>query len=254
MPNRDTHRALPTACILAGGRGTRLGPLAEGIPKPMVEVGGRPFIDWPLGQLSAAGFRRVVLCIGHLGHVLRAHVGSGEAFGLEVAYSEDGPGLDGTLGAIRRAAHLLDDRIPVLYGDTYLSVDFADVVRDHDDHGAAATMTLWRNRDWLGTSNAVLQDGWVVEFDKAQPPTAAEWIDYGYAVYERSAITAFDGSDLADLSHALAATEALRGYLVSERFHEIGTPDALSETDQYLRGLSPDRRRHPESSNPGVGT
>lgn len=204
----------------------------------MVRVAGRPFIDWPLSQLAAAGFRRVVLCVGHLGHVLRSHVGSGEAFGLEVAYSEDSPGLDGTLGAIRRAAPLLDDRIPVLYGDTYLSVDFADVVRDHDGHDAAATMTVWRNRDWLGTSNAVFRDGLVVEFDKARPPASAEWIDYGYAVYERSAITAFEGSDLADLSHVLAARGALRGYPVSERFHEIGTPDALSETDRHLRELS----------------
>lgn len=228
---------LPAVCLLAGGRGKRLGTLTQEIPKPMIPVAGRPFIEWPLGQLRAAGFSRVVLCIGYLGDVIRDYVGDGKRFGLDVAYSEDGPGLDGTLGAIRRALPLLDDPVPILYGDTYLTVDFAGVVRSHMKSGTTMTMTVLRNNGRWDTSNAVVEGGRVVAYCKAPPPPGAEWVDYGFAVMDASAVEGCAATDLAVLAGDLAAAGRAAAWPASERFREIGTPEALAETELFLRSL-----------------
>jgi len=107
---------LPVA-VLAGGLASRLGPLTTEMPKCLLDVAGRPFIHTQLQQLSSQGVRRVVLCLGHLGEQVVEAVGNGLAFGLEVAYSFDGPELRGTAGAIKRALPFLGRAFFVLYGD-----------------------------------------------------------------------------------------------------------------------------------------
>ena len=233
---------LPAVCLLAGGRGKRLGTLTQEIPKPMIPVAGRPFIEWPLGQLRAAGFSRVVLCIGYLGDVIRDYVGDGKRFGLDVAYSEDGPGLDGTLGAIRRALPLLDDPVPVLYADTYLTLDFAAVVRKHLRSDATSTMTVFRNRDSLDASNALVEGEKVIAYSKAPVPAGANWIDYGFLVIGYHALAESGDADLAPFIEGLAASGEVAAWRVDEQFHDIGGADALRETDAWLRanGGGPD--------------
>ena len=93
---------LPPVCILAGGRGTRLGERARDVPKPLLEVAGEPFLFHQLRLLASHGVREAVICVGYRGEMIRSRVGE-ERFGVRIAYSHDGPGLDGTLGAIRRA-------------------------------------------------------------------------------------------------------------------------------------------------------
>ena len=93
--------------ILAGGRATRLGSLVADLPKALIPVSGRPFVDHQLALLQRRGLRRVVFCVGHLGEQIVAHVGDGARFGMRVEYTFDGPRLLGTGGALRRAAVLL---------------------------------------------------------------------------------------------------------------------------------------------------
>ncbi|MBU4573591.1 MAG: NTP transferase domain-containing protein, partial [Proteobacteria bacterium] len=95
------------AAVIAGGLGTRLGALTKDIPKPLVPVAGRPFLEHQLGLLKAGGVDKVVLCIGHLGEQIQAFVGDGSRWGLEVAYSLDGSTLLGTGGSLKKAAPLL---------------------------------------------------------------------------------------------------------------------------------------------------
>src|SRR5664279_3794592 len=110
---------LPTVCILAGGLGTRLGDRSQLTPKALTDVGGEPFLFHQLRLIASYGAREVVICVGHLGEMIEQEMGS-TRFGLEIRYSYDGPHLDGTLGAIRRARPFLQNRFLVLYGDTYL--------------------------------------------------------------------------------------------------------------------------------------
>jgi len=90
--------------ILAGGLATRLYPITRQIPKSLIPVAGRPFIDHQLALLKEKGVNQVIICVGNLGKMIEAHVGEGSRFGLEVRYSYDGDFLLGTGGAIKKAA------------------------------------------------------------------------------------------------------------------------------------------------------
>ena len=113
--------------ILAGGLATRLRPITEKIPKSLIEVAGKPFICRQLEYLESQGIQRVTLCIGHLGEMIESVIGSGSQFGMEITYSPDGPNLLGTGGAIKKALPLLDESFFVLYGDSFLPINYSPI-------------------------------------------------------------------------------------------------------------------------------
>jgi NDP-sugar pyrophosphorylase family protein len=234
----DTAR-LPPVCILAGGLGTRLGERVQATPKPLLEVAGKPFLLHQLALLAANGAREVVVCVGYLGEQIEARIGS-ESCGLKLSYSFDSPELDGTLGAIRRALPLLGERFLVLYGDTYLRIDYRDVARTWRESGLAAVMTVLRNEGRWDASNAILRDGMVIRYDKRAPVAQMSWIDYGLGGLTSEALSVVEAgeSDLAGLYGRLAQTGRLCGYAAQERFYEIGTPAGLEETDVFLRRMT----------------
>jgi len=226
---------LPVA-ILAGGLATRLRPLTETIPKALIEIAGAPFVDHQLGLLRRNGYRDVVFCVGYLGAMLERHVGNGERFGLNVQYVEDGPTLLGTGGALRKAAPLLGEAFAVLYGDSYLPIDYARVEAGFRDCGRPALMTVFRNRDLYDRSNVVFRDGLVVLYDKDRRTPEMEYIDYGLSVIRRSVLEGYpEQFDLASAFSVLAAAGKLAGFEVTQRFFEIGSPAGMIEAENYLR-------------------
>ncbi len=231
--------ALAPVCLLAGGRGTRLG--VSDRPKALVEVAGVPFLFHQLRLLRSHGAQRVVLCVGYLGEQIADAVGDGAAFGLEtVTVFDRPPGPAGTAEAVRGALEHLGATFLVLYGDTYLRVDYRAVQAAHAASGLPALMAVLRNAGRWGTSNADYADGRVRRYDKWAPAADMAWIDYGLGVLTPDALEAAPGAtDLADVYHALAGESRLAGYVATERFHEIGTPEALAQTDAALRCLGP---------------
>jgi NDP-sugar pyrophosphorylase family protein len=224
--------------ILAGGLATRLRPITQTIPKAMVEVAGKPFIDHQLALLRREGVRKVVLCIGHLGEQLREHLGDGSRLRMQIGYSEDGPKLLGTGGALRRSLSFLDEACWVLYGDSYLDVDYRQIFSTFAIANALGLMTVLRNNDRWDKSNVVFRDGKLLSYDKKNTSPEMTHIDYGLAVLKREAIERIpvdEPHDLAALYHDLVSRGEMIGYEVSQRFYEIGSPVGLSETDAYLR-------------------
>jgi len=235
MSEPDSNRRLPVA-ILAGGLATRMRPLTTRIPKALIHVAGKPFVDHQLALLQRNGYRDVVLCVGHLGDMLRHHVGSGERFGLNVGYVDDGPTLLGTGGALRKAAPLLGEAFVVLYGDSYLPMDYARVEVAFRNCGRPALMTVYRNRDRYDRSNVVLRDGVVALYDKEHPTAEMEYIDYGMSVIRASVLDGYpERFDLASVFTALSMADTLAGFEVEQRFFEIGSPSGLAEAENYLR-------------------
>jgi MurNAc alpha-1-phosphate uridylyltransferase len=204
----------------------------------MVPVAGRPFIEHVLDLLASAGADRVVVLRGHRGEVIEEGIGDGARFGLRVRYSDEGPEPIGTAQALRLALPLLGDRFLVLYGDTYLRVDYGRVAAAHVRSGLPALMTVLRNGGRWDRSNAVFADGRVI-YDKREPPDGAEWIDYGLLALSAAAIEGVEERDLADVLARLSTENLLGGYEVKERFYEIGTPEALAETSRFLRRSAP---------------
>jgi N-acetyl-alpha-D-muramate 1-phosphate uridylyltransferase len=226
---------LPTTCILAGGLGTRLGERVRDVPKPLIEVAGQPFLLHQLRLLAGAGAADVVLCVGYRGDAIEEAIGH-KRYGIDIAYSHDAPGLEGTLGAIRRAAELLPERFLTLYGDTYLRVDYAAAAAAWLASGCRGLMTVFRNDNRWDRSNLVLAGERVVAYDKKQPRPEMQWIDYGLGGLARSALQLVSERerDLSALQSVLARRGELYGYEAKERFYEIGTPEALAETEAFL--------------------
>jgi NDP-sugar pyrophosphorylase family protein len=229
---------LPVA-ILAGGLASRLRPITETIPKALVEVAGKPFILRQLDYLRGQGISRVVLCVGFLGEQIEAVVGDGAACGLSVSYSQDWPTLMGTGGALRQALPLLDSRFLVLYGDSYLPVDFASVERAFLNSGKPALMTVQRNADQWDKSNVLFVDNAIVEYNKRAPTPSMRHIDYGLGAISAQVLAVENTTgplDLADIYHRLSLSGQLAGYEVHERFYEIGSHKGLAEAADYFKG------------------
>jgi NDP-sugar pyrophosphorylase family protein len=217
-----------------------LGERVRDTPKPILEVAGEPFLLHQLRLLAGHGAREAVLCVGYRGEQIQQRIGE-ERFGIRLKYSFDTPSLDGTLGAIRRAAPLLGERFLVLYGDTYLRIDYGEVARVWGESGLPAVMTVLRNEGRWDVSNAIYERGRVLAYDKGRQTPAMHWIDYGLGGLTADALSLAD-DDRADLSHLyqrLAELGRLCGYEATERFYEIGTPAGLKETDGFLRAHPP---------------
>src|ERR1700689_2295832 len=229
---------LPPGCILAGGLGTRLGERVRDTPKPLIEVAGEPFLVHQLRLLAAYGAREIVLCVGYRGEQIQSRIGS-ECAGLRVRYSFDAPGLDGTLGAVRRALPLLGERFLVLYGDTYLQIDYAALAATWQRSGLPAVMSVLRNEGRWDTSNVRFDGHLVNEYDKQAPTADMHWIDYGLGGLTTAALGRVTEGvrDLSVLYRELARCGELLGFEARERFYEIGTPAALAETDAFLRAV-----------------
>jgi NDP-sugar pyrophosphorylase family protein len=226
---------IPVA-ILAGGLATRLRPITEKIPKSLVPVAGEPFLAHQLKLLHARGIRRAVLCIGYLGEMIQREFGS-EAFGVKLDYSFDGEKLLGTGGAIKRALPLLGEEFFVLYGDSYLPIEYAPVAEFFQRSGKLGLMTVYRNEGKYDTSNVVFRDGEIVVYDKKLKSLEMKHIDYGLSLFKSSAFDAYAADqifDLAEVMGRLVREKQLAGYEVLERFFEMGSLAGLAELERIL--------------------
>ena len=239
----ETDIASVPVAILAGGRATRLGSLTETVPKAMVDVAGQPFIDHQLALLRRRGLRRAVLCLGHLGEQVQAHLGDGKRLGMALSYSFDGPSLLGTAGALRRALPVLGETCFVIYGDAYLDIDYGAMLREFAGRGELGLMAVLRNDGRWDRSNVLFRDGLLIRHDKDAPTADMRHIDYGVSVLRRAAIERIPPdrpSDLSDLYRDLVACGMMAGYEVLRRFYEIGSAAGLEETRALLGARQPD--------------
>lgn len=225
------------AVILAGGLATRMRPRTLTLPKSLLEVADRPFIDWQLEAIASSGYERVLVCIGHLGEQIEAHVGNGARYGLEVEYSPDGPRLLGTGGAIRRALARLEPTFLVTYGDSYLPFDYSLPLRDLDSHPEAlGTMSVYLNEGRWDTSNTRIQGDLVTSYAKSDH--AAPYIDYGATALRRAVIASLEADTVVGLDSVqerLASAGRMRAVVAPERFYEIGSEAGLLELDAVCR-------------------
>jgi NDP-sugar pyrophosphorylase family protein len=167
----------------------------------------------------------------------RSLTSSGESLGVRIRYSFDGPKLLGTGGAIKKASALLPDAFFVLYGDSYLPVDYRAVEQAFQEAAKPALMTVYANSDAWDTSNVWFEHGRIRLYSKREKLPEMHFIDYGLMICTRQI---FDDSpsdvpfDLADTLEALSRNGELAGHEVHQRFYEIGSPAGLAELDRLL--------------------
>jgi N-acetyl-alpha-D-muramate 1-phosphate uridylyltransferase len=227
---------MPTV-ILAGGLATRLRPLTEQIPKSLIEVSGHPFLWHQLQLLKSRGIRRVVLAVGYLGDRIQQQFGDGSELGIRIDYSFDGPNLLGTAGAIRQALPLLPESFFVLYGDSYLTCDYQAVEAAFHRAGLPGLMTVYRNEDLYDRSNVEYDGSRILQYDKQNHTPDMHHVDYGLGAFRRSVFASIPHNEVRDLASVyqnLLRQGNLAAFEVHQRFYEIGSPDGIRETTEFL--------------------
>jgi NDP-sugar pyrophosphorylase family protein len=223
------------AVVLAGGLGTRLRPITECIPKPMVEVGGEPFLTRIVGWLARHDYRRLLFLLGYRGEVVSDYFGDGSRFGVSIDYSCEVSPL-GTGGALRNALEKLEDEFLLLYGDSYLPIDYRQAVAAFRTGTCRGLLVVYDNRmaDTGVTNNvAVDSDGWVARYAKGQSGSDLQYVEAGVLCFRKEVFTDLSAGQASSLEQEiypkLIAQRQLRAYATTQRFFDIGTPQRLKE-------------------------
>ena len=228
-----------TLAILAGGLATRLYPKTLTIAKSMIEVAGKPFIGHQLELLSSKGIKNVVLCLGNLHQEITDYVGDGKKFGLNVKYSFDGEKPAGTGGAVVNALDLLSDPFMLMYGDSFLNIDFIDIIEYFKNRCESGLMTVLCNEDKWDKSNIEFRDGKIIRYEKTIERKFS-YIDYGVSMLRKKTLKGYSkgfGFDIAEVFQNLVKSGDLLGFEVFERFYEIGSFSGIEETEKYILSL-----------------
>lgn len=208
----------------------------------MILIDNVPFIDYQLKLLANNGITKIALCVGYLADQIRDYVGDGGQYGLHIDYIEDGDTLVGTGGALRRCydANILDETFAVIYGDSFLPIDYQAIFDTFSKQSLPAMMVIFYNNNRHDVSNVILEDGLVI-YDKSRSIRSIEdyfYIDYGLSVLRRDIIRDYVPSsqkwDLATVYSDLSVNKNLGGHIVDDRFYEIGSTQGLKDFTDYI--------------------
>jgi len=226
--------------VLAGGLGTRMRPRTDTMPKALLPVAGRPFAERQVELLVDNGVSDIVFAVAYLGHMISDTLGDGSRWGIGIRYVDEGEDRRGTGGATRLFVDsgLAGDDFAVLYGDSYLPIDYPAVWDAYAAAGRPALMTVIRNHDRWDTSNAELSEGLVRYRKGAGAETGMTYIDYGLSVVSARVVSERiprDAvSDLAELFTDLGERGMLAGFEVYERFYEVGSESGIADLEDML--------------------
>ncbi|MHB8565635.1 MAG: sugar phosphate nucleotidyltransferase [Nitrososphaerales archaeon] len=225
------------AVILAGGLGTRLGSLTNNVPKPMIPVNGKPFLEHEINLLKENGITEYVFCVGYLGEMIQSHFGNGEKFGVNIQYNFDGPKLLGPAGALKQAESMLHGSFFVTYGDAYLRANYHDIMECLLRSDKLALMAVYQNDNKFAKSDLAVKDGLVTKYDKKNQSKEMTWINFGVSAMKKDALQFIpSGRECGEEEFygELIKRNQLIAYPVVNRFYEIGNPDSLKEFEQFM--------------------
>ena len=223
--------------IIAGGLGTRLGQLTLNQPKSMIQILGKPFIEYQFDLLTKGSVTDVVLCLGYQGKQIVDYCGDGRKFGVNLRYSFEDKPLD-TAGAIKLAEPLLKDYFFTLYGDSYVFIDFKDMLSSIRKGNKIGAMSVFQNQDRFDKSNTAVVDGRVTFYSKEQRANL-KYIDYGVNLFRKEVLKLIPNGEpysMGTLFNQLIGRQELLAYEVKKRFFEIGSVNGLTEFTEYVKG------------------
>jgi mannose-1-phosphate guanylyltransferase len=230
------------AVILAGGLGTRLWPITKEIPKPMVPVAGVPYLEHQLRLLARQSIRDIVILTGYLGDQIEAYFGGGERLEITLRYSREASPI-GTGGALRDAANMLENRFLVIYGDSFLPIDYAAVLSKLEMAGVEAVVVVYDNSigDTSVRNNiAIDAEEFVTRYDKDASSNKGElrYVEAGVVALRRSVASRIPEGVVSlekQIFPALIRERSLAAYPTAQRFFDIGTPERLAAIESYFR-------------------
>jgi NDP-sugar pyrophosphorylase family protein len=233
--------------LLAGGLGTRISSVTEGkIPKALIRIGGKPFLEYKIASLVEMGFKSVDILIGEHGEQIESFVEAQKYNDLRIRCFYDGPDLLGTAGSIAAVSKHLPDCFWVTYADTYVKADIhgADVSFANPDN---CIMIVLRNRNQVEPSNICVDSvsNLVTKYEKSPENEEFEYIDFGILRLSKEAFNSIKTfpCDLKEVIQGQILTQNMHAYETRELFWDIGKPERVQDTTAEFvkRGLC-DRR------------
>lgn len=221
--------------IIAGGLATRLGSLTRDLPKSLINIHGKPFIEYQFDYLRENGIKDVILCLGHLGEKIEEYCGNGNKFGVDLKYSYEKVHLD-TAGALKLAGPLLADPFFTLYGDSYIFINFQEMLARLQQKNKLAAMAVLKNHNRYDKSNTCIENGRVIRYSK-ENPEIMEYIDYGINLFRKEILDLIPEStpySMGTLFQQLIDRKDLLAFEVKDRFYQIGSLDGLREFTAYI--------------------
>lgn len=221
------------AVILCGGLGTRLRPMTLSIPKPMVPVRGRPFLEHQLRYLSRFGLTEVLILTGYKGEVVEEYFGDGSSLGIRVRYSREEEPL-GTGGALVRATPLLEESFFLLYGDSFLPIDYGLAARFFAESGMPAMMVIYDNAAATSVPNNVgIDEKTSMVIDYVKNGVGMRYVEAGVLALKAEVLESMPQEGAFSMEKLLYPSLIERGemaaYRSPERFYDIGDQRRLRE-------------------------
>ena len=227
--------------ILAGGLATRMRPMTLDVPKSMIEIDGKPFLEYQLELLKENDIRNVVVCIGHLGHQIKEYFKKGERLGMNIKYGDEKESPLGTAGALKKAGAFLADEFFLMYGDSYVPVDFQGIASYFKKCQKKSLMVVYENKDRFDKSNVEVEENLVKSYDKKKNQGML-YIDAGVSILAKDVLRRIPSNvnyPLEKVYKGLIAEKQLLAYKTAQRFYEIGSFEGLEEFKNLVEGISP---------------
>ncbi len=226
------------AVILAGGKGERLKPLTDNLPKPMILIDGKPFLEHLINLLKENGIKEVVLLLGYMPEKITEYFGDGSKFGLSIKYSI-GAVEDETGARIRNAKDLMRDKFLLMYCDNYWSLNLERLEVFADAHPSLMTVTVYSNKKGVTKNNMFVDNnGYVMAYDKSRTNPNVNGVDTGFFIVNKKEIFGMMPAENFSFEKAifprLIEARQLAGYLTDERYYSIGSIDRLPATEKFL--------------------
>jgi NDP-sugar pyrophosphorylase family protein len=219
--------------ILCGGVGSRLYPLSKDIPKSMIKINNKPFIEYQIELLKKNGIKDIVLCVGHLSEQIKNHLGDGRKFGVRLTYGDPKDAKYDTGGVIKAVEENLKKEFFILYGDSYLPVDFQEIMNIFHIFRKKGLMTVFKNFNKFDKSNVEIEDGMVLKYDKKNNEKMI-YIDYGLSIFRKDVIKSMPVKfPLDDVFKQLIKEKQLASFVIKTPFQEIGSFEGLKRFEKF---------------------
>lgn len=223
--------------ILCGGLATRLGNLTKDTPKSMLKIKDKPFLQYQIENLKKQKVKDIVLCVGYLSEQIENYFGTGKKFGLNIKYSFDKDKPLGPIGALKNAEDLLEDTFFIMYGDSYLNIDFKKIQSYFKQYDKLCLMVVYKNFNRYDKSNLIVKNNMVVAYGEKERTKDMVYIDYGASILRKESLSFIPKNTFFSTGQFfsdLISIKELLAFEVKERFYHIGNPDALREFKNYI--------------------
>ncbi len=230
------------AVVMAGGKGTRLASISKDIPKPMFPIDGKPILDYQIESLKKSGITEIIIIVGHLGDIIKHHLGNGRKYGIHIDYITEEEPL-GTAGALFFLRGKMEDDFVLLFGDLILDVDFNRFMSFHKKHGAIVTLYGHPNSHPFDSDVIVVDSGdrvtEILSKKEERDFYYHNFVNAGLYCVSPKLLETIEAPVKLDLEKTLIAAQIEQGtvyaYKSTEYVKDMGTPDRLNAVAEDVK-------------------